>query len=689
MSAYIGTRLTSTFTISKLKICYIDDMLYFVNRLQQCFVLLRRKLFNINYSTSSISFFSVSPINSKSAPRSRYQYTNLQNERNIRLLAVYQDEDGNLIGELISKPLDTAKGFTAISYTWGEEKETHELSINGHKHLISRNAHEILHYFATSVDNSLLWIDTICVDQNDDKDKSQQVRLMREIYNKAARVVIWLGSPPKTSLAQDMVTELCSQTSRNETITDKTLELSKETTRQLLSHPYWTRIWVVQEIVVACVAEIFYQGNFYEWEQFVSSAHSLYNDDERTFHRKLIQLEGLNIPHLVGLEKACLINTMRCYYHGKRQQEKETFLPVILMKFFSSQAKFRVDRVFAFRGISSAADDIALEPNYSKLDTKIFKDVARHSLRTNVPGLRFLYFSAAGLANSTKEDWPSWVPDLRGPDIKLAFPLWEFGQYKAGGETYSKIEFLELDRLSVEGVIIDRICAVSNEESKLHGDVYEQLRQNKSIATDSTIITFWESEQPRYKKEWKMVIESKENTDKGNKTVYTLTGETLEEAFLKTLLCDMSSNPFGSEICTSEYSKQWVKFINDDGGFEISNGKLIRIANNVKYDDNGDQIGIDYLPQNLGDLAKFPLRITLSSFKRVFALTDKGYMALVVPGVQAGDYICVFSGSETPHVLRRDEGTGEIYRLVGDAYIHGFMDGKLFDKQTKQHFTIR
>jgi hypothetical protein len=105
---------------------------------------------------------------------------------------------------------------------------------------------------------------------------------------------------------------------------------------------------------------------------------------------------------------------------------------------------------------------------------------------------------------------------------------------------------------------------------------------------------------------------------------------------------------------------------------EISNKIFIRIANEVKkiddYRDLYSQIGIDYLPQNLGDLTQLPLRIALSSFRRRFALTDDGNMALVVPGVCAGDYICVISGTVTPHELRRDDGggTGEKYRIVGD-----------------------
>lgn len=67
-------------------------------------------------------------------------------------------------------------------------------------------------------------------------------------------------------------------------------------------------------------------------------------------------------------------------------------------------------------------------------------------------------------------------------------------------------------------------------------------------------------------------------------------------------------------------------------------------------------------------------------------------MALVVLGVCAGDVICVFSGADTPHALRKHCGNSSCwkYQLIGDAYVHGWMDGSLFmdSKNKEQRFTI-
>jgi hypothetical protein len=62
---------------------------------------------------------------------------------------------------------------------------------------------------------------------------------------------------------------------------------------------------------------------------------------------------------------------------------------------------------------------------------------------------------------------------------------------------------------------------------------------------------------------------------------------------------------------------------------------------------------------------------------RRFAVTEKGYIALVPGCAIEGDQVCVFLGSGVPYILRpASEGR---FLLVGDAYIHGIMDGEALE----------
>ncbi|PVH96255.1 hypothetical protein DM02DRAFT_617342 [Periconia macrospinosa] len=68
---------------------------------------------------------------------------------------------------------------------------------------------------------------------------------------------------------------------------------------------------------------------------------------------------------------------------------------------------------------------------------------------------------------------------------------------------------------------------------------------------------------------------------------------------------------------------------------------------------------------------------------RRFFVTEKGYFGLGPPDIQEADSVCILLGGSTPYILRprhahslgaRSLGAG--YDFVGDAYVHGIMQGE-------------
>ena len=59
-------------------------------------------------------------------------------------------------------------------------------------------------------------------------------------------------------------------------------------------------------------------------------------------------------------------------------------------------------------------------------------------------------------------------------------------------------------------------------------------------------------------------------------------------------------------------------------------------------------------------------------------ITEKGHLGLGRPTCQPGDVVCIFHSASTPHILRHIISTEDVQKstLVGEAYIHGFMDGE-------------
>lgn len=91
--------------------------------------------------------------------------------------------------------------YHAVSYVWGSKTDPVEVLINGHPVSVTKNLHDVLTAFRSNVKMSqnLLWIDAVCINQEDSDERSEQVKIMGEIYARAAVVHIWMGWPsPRT-----------------------------------------------------------------------------------------------------------------------------------------------------------------------------------------------------------------------------------------------------------------------------------------------------------------------------------------------------------------------------------------------------------------------------------------------------------------------------------------------------------
>jgi hypothetical protein len=132
----------------------------------------------------------------------------------IRLLILHPNPDPKAVitCSLIRKSLEAAKQqadsktqhsdsilkFEALSYAWGEPRDEGIIIVNGMNVSIRRNLlHGLQHLRhpgeSSSLEKRVLWVDAICIDQQNVSERNHQVSQMGEIYRNAQRVVIWLG----------------------------------------------------------------------------------------------------------------------------------------------------------------------------------------------------------------------------------------------------------------------------------------------------------------------------------------------------------------------------------------------------------------------------------------------------------------------------------------------------------------
>jgi hypothetical protein len=115
--------------------------------------------------------------------------------RTIRLVKIETPEyDGaRLRCQLVHRAFDQTPTYYALSYRWGDESAQKRIILNGSKFPVRRNLYDALRFLQNRDEDVLIWIDAICINQDDFEERSQQVRIMHLIYQRATKVVVWLG----------------------------------------------------------------------------------------------------------------------------------------------------------------------------------------------------------------------------------------------------------------------------------------------------------------------------------------------------------------------------------------------------------------------------------------------------------------------------------------------------------------
>ena len=159
--------------------------------------------------------------------------------------------------------LDSAPAFNAISYTWGTEAPQHIIKIDDVALRVRPNCHYALWQARQHFPGSRVWLDAICIDQDDLNEKAIQVNIMGDIYAKAVNVLACIGPADDSSdcirkaltnldaFVQDLPSECWSGTDiklwqppQDEATTVRLLKQFND----FCDRPYFSRVWIVQEL---------------------------------------------------------------------------------------------------------------------------------------------------------------------------------------------------------------------------------------------------------------------------------------------------------------------------------------------------------------------------------------------------------------------------------------------------------
>ncbi|KAF3810922.1 hypothetical protein GCG54_00003100 [Colletotrichum gloeosporioides] len=205
-----------------------------------------------------------------------YRYASLASARSIRLVVLHPSTniDAPLVCDLTEVNLDSPPEYETLSYTWNDESPSESMTVMSTSYdcqslLLTPNCASALRVLRKRIVSETvaqigLWVDAICINQSSNAEKSTQVGMMAEIYNRAARVILWLGmswAPP--DLKSLWMIQLIRFTTTNGYEPEWLIPLmkwlhpivgnlvAKGRRKDIISNisraPYWSRMWTLQE----------------------------------------------------------------------------------------------------------------------------------------------------------------------------------------------------------------------------------------------------------------------------------------------------------------------------------------------------------------------------------------------------------------------------------------------------------
>lgn len=201
----------------------------------------------------------------------------------FRLIRIDVLSDVRLYCTLETSKLENAPDYVGLSYAWDRDASDVPIIYNNRSQHISRHLHDAVSSIVQKGEDRLLWIDQICIDQDNKEERSRQVSLMAQIYSKATKTYIWLGQEAAESgRAFELLKHLGSNARDFLSSPEKLDEYLRTKGRagikavvKLLCRRWFSRMWVLQEACLSHKPVILCGEDEMGWADFHMALHVL------------------------------------------------------------------------------------------------------------------------------------------------------------------------------------------------------------------------------------------------------------------------------------------------------------------------------------------------------------------------------------------------------------------------------
>ncbi|CAK4033929.1 Hypothetical predicted protein [Lecanosticta acicola] len=384
--------------------------------------------------------------------------------------------------------LQSAPSYVALSYAWGDPGITEVVEVDGAAVNVTANLATALEHLQDKIeDNEALWIDALCIDQENEAEKSSQVARMRDVYTNATRVLAWLGpdvdgpdlgcsiawlmdfglravtlgignsrarqlwrllsqGDRKSVLAQNVDGDDAAQLAdficdlRHSLDPSYNLEYSRLLVglQEFLSRTYWSRIWVVQEISAASSvsfvlgawsisSEAVHRGarllrNFRKWQLMMKREFKI---DKSLREIDASDSQGYQqVPLLESNEATDFFRATSAaaevveFFKVTRAAGELVYILTRSRHYKSTDPR---DQIFALLGIAGDSERFLVAPDYSKSCAQIYTESTRALLKHGYMDV----LCHCSNSNENVIQVPTWVPDWSRPVTR--WPMQERG----------------------------------------------------------------------------------------------------------------------------------------------------------------------------------------------------------------------------------------------------------------------
>ncbi|KAH7169060.1 heterokaryon incompatibility protein-domain-containing protein [Fusarium sp. MPI-SDFR-AT-0072] len=187
-------------------------------------------------------------------------YPKLTERSHIRLLELLPaPREKALEGRFQVVDVEQMPAYEALSYTWADDNNDASLCQRifiglGNRALpITRNCHQALSRLRRKTESLLIWVDAICINQSDLGERSDQVAMMGTIFSQATEVHGYVGEDPDNVEGGEVgaITLLKDELKSSKLASRQFKDNAEEALGRLLRRPFFSRLWVVQEVLLA------------------------------------------------------------------------------------------------------------------------------------------------------------------------------------------------------------------------------------------------------------------------------------------------------------------------------------------------------------------------------------------------------------------------------------------------------